>query len=410
MKQGYATMLALLLCSFSLSAQTLFVVNSQSRILSRIDLTDNTVDNNFAGLGNIPNKVFVTEENLWVVNSGDNSVQQISTQSGETIANHFVATGSNPWDCVLEENYLYVSGLISSKVYKMDASTGEVLAWVEVGNSPGAMRVHRNKLYVCNAGSYLTNYSGSSVSVIDLDTFSVIQTIEVEANPQYIVEYNGLLHVSCTGNWADVTGRICILDPVEDTLNDVIDLGGSPGNIWINEQGIAYVGDAGGFSLYSYNADDFSLINPASEPLPHAASDLTGNSSMIALLDPQWGDNAVVNILHPDLSDWKSFTVRLMPTDIKLLATTTGSTDEINTPQAITSYPNPAESGAKIRFSASVETDGELAIYNLRGQKVQSQTMRKGSAEILLPRLPSALYFYRLQSAKGSLTGKFIVK
>jgi hypothetical protein len=93
-----------------------------------------------------------------------------------------------------------------------------------------------------------------------------------------------------------------------------------------------------------------------------------------------------------------------------LLATTTGSTDEINTPQAITSYPNPAESGAKIRFSALVESDGELAIYNLRGQKVQSQAMRKGSAEILLTRLPSGLYFYRLQSAKGSLTGKFIVK
>lgn len=409
MKRHWAAILVLVLSPLFLDAQTLFVVNSQSRTLSRIDLSTDIVNNNFASLGNIPNKVLVTEDHLWVVNSGDNSLQKISAHTGSTLANHFVAIGSNPWDCVLHNGYLYITGLMTSKVYKMDALTGTVVNSVNVGVSPGALFVQNGKLYVCNAGNYVTNYAGSSVSVVDLGSFSVINTIPSSANPQYLAEHNGLIHVSCTGNWSDIAGAICVIDPATDELIQTIPIGGTPSKIWINPIGIAYVGDGNGSSLYSYNANDFSLLNPAANPLALAASEVVGNSSMIALLSPQWGENATLRILHPDLSPWKNFTVRMMPTDLKLQNTASGNGSEVNTPPALMLYPNPAKTGAIVTIFSKESDFGQLEIYNIRGQMVGLSTLIRGKAEIPTAGLPSGAYFYKLNTAEGNQTGRFVV-
>jgi hypothetical protein len=101
----------LLICPILLFGQKLFVVNSQSRTLSRIDLDEDSVDNNFAQLGNIPNKVLVTQDYLWVVNSGDNSLQKISTTGGNTLGNFFVEPSSNPWDAIMDNNDIYITVL-----------------------------------------------------------------------------------------------------------------------------------------------------------------------------------------------------------------------------------------------------------------------------------------------------------
>jgi len=409
MKRHWLAILALVLSPLFLGAQTLFVVNSQSRTLSRIGLSTDIVNNNFASLGNIPNRVLVSEDYLWVVNSGDNSLQKISTHTGTSLANHFIAVSSNPWDAVLHGGYLYITGLLTSKLYKMDAVSGTVVASLIVGTSPGALMVHAGKLYVCNSGNYTSNYSGSSVSVIDLDSFSVIKTISVHANPQYLTEFNGLLHVSSTGNWGDIVGLVSIIDPNSDEVIHTIPLGGTPGNIWINSTGVAFVGDASGYNLYRYDANSFGVLNPASNSLPYSASDLVGNNSMLALLSPQWGENATVRILHPDLSHWKNFTVRMMPTDIKLLDQASGLSGETNAPPASKLYPNPAKAGSVITLQGKETESGKLELFNLKGQKLNTTVMNHGRAEIQSIGLPAGMYFYKLKTQDGSQTGRFIV-
>ncbi|MDD4100913.1 MAG: hypothetical protein PHT47_07455, partial [Candidatus Cloacimonetes bacterium] len=204
------------------AANVIWVLNSQSRTLSRIDLSTNTVDNSFAQLGNVPNKVLVTDDYLYVVNSGDNSLRKISKTSGATLANHFIAIGSNPWDAIIHEDFIYVSGLFTAMVYKLDASSGQVLASVLVGTAPEAMAIANGKLYVTNAGNYAQNYAGSSVSVIDLASFSVVKTITTGLNPQYIRLFDGMVHVSCTGNWTDAPGEIYVIDSETDEVAHIV--------------------------------------------------------------------------------------------------------------------------------------------------------------------------------------------
>jgi streptogramin lyase len=409
MNRHWLAILAMLLCPWLLMGQTLFVVNSQSRTLSRIELTTDTVDNNFASLGNIPNKVLVTEDYLWVVNSGDNSLQKISTQTGATLANHFVAVSSNPWDAVYLDGYIYITGLMTSRLYKMDASSGAVLGYVTVGTAPGALLVFENKIYVCNTGNYMTNYAGSSVSVVNPASMEVIKTIPVHANPQSLAEYNGMIHVSSTGNWTDIEGKISVIDPSVDDVSHTIPLGGTPGRIWISPNGLAYVGDGEGYSLYRYDANDYSMLNPASNPLPFAASELIGNGSMLALLSPQWGENATLQILHPDLSSWKNFTVRMMPSDLKMLDQSSSNSDASQAPAILRIYPNPARIGSTIRIEGKESQNGSLEIFNVKGQKLASVPITRGLAELHTESFPSGMYFYRLNSPQGSASGKYIL-
>lgn len=393
-------------------ADMLYVVNSQSRTLSSINTATDEINNSFAALGNIPNKIVVDGDYLWSVNSGDNAVQKISRLSGATMDNFFVGPGANPWDAVKYQNDIFVSGLFTGKVYRIDTSTGNVTGSVTVGTAPEALLVFGDKLYVSNAGNYSQNYVGSSVSVIDIASFSVTHTIPVEANPQYLAVHNGRLHVSCTGNWAEIGGAICIINPATNAVEETIEMGGTPGRMWMANDDLAYVGDSMGMRLFSYNPSTYELLHGSANPIAIGCSEIVGTDSFIAVLQPTWSGNGTVRLLYPDLSSWKQYTVAMMPTDMKLWRDASGNEDPLGAVNAVSVYPNPAIQGAKLVFSSLHAMQGRLSIYNLKGQQVASHTV--SGTELSLPdlALASGVYFYRMQSTsdKHSIqTGKFMV-
>ena len=403
-----AVLLLLLSCNF-MTAEVLYVVNSQSRTLSRIDTISETVNNSFSILGNVPNKIVVDEAYIWAVNSGDNALQKISPANGATLATILVAAGSNPWDAVKHGAYMYVSGLFSGKVYKVDTLSGTVVSSVNVGIAPEGMHVLGNRLYVCNAGDYANAYAGSSVSVIDLESFSVVATIPVAANPQYIKSSGGLLHVSCTGNWSDMAGKIMVIDPEQNAVIHTVELGGNPGCLWMASDELAYVGDSNGAQLYSYNPTDFSLLHGSDNPLPNGGSEVVGNAGLIAVLNPNWGANGTVKLLHPDLTPWKQFTVAMMPTDLKLGYAASGNEDATTPAAMIRVYPNPVARGQKLQLSNPAGLQGWVEIYNLKGQKVLSNMVDDRQSLIQTEQLAAGVYFYRLRGKGLDYTGKFVV-
>ena len=412
-----ALMLYILIGYFTvLNAELVYVVNSQSQTLSRINTQTEIVQNSFAQLGNIPNKVVVDGEFLWCVNSGDNAVQKINRETGATLANILVAVGSNPWDAILHEGNLYVTGLFTGKVYRINTQTGLVTGNVNVGYAPEALCIAAGKLYISNAGNYAQDYAGSSVSVIDLASFSLLSTIPVNPNPQYLTMNGGLLHVSCTGNWASIAGSVCIIDPETDIVVQTIALGGTPGSIWIDTQGIAYVADSSGNNLYRYNADDYTIINGSQNPLSEGGSEVTGNQSMILVLSPNWGNNAMVKMLHPDLSNWKQFSVGMMPTDLKLGSTGSEVQEElIDKPFRVFTYPNPVKQGNLLNFTLEKALKGRICIYNLKGQFVLAEELKGDKMALATTDLANGCYFYRISGwddvhqKHKRLSGKIVI-
>lgn len=411
MKRYLAILLLLACLPWALAGEILYVVNSQSRTLSRIDTSQNSVNNSFALLGNVPNKLAVSEDYLWLVASGDNAIQKISPATGQVLATYLVEVSSNPWDAIYHENYLYISGLISGKVYKMNALTGSVAASVAVGTAPEALAIYGDKLYVTNAGNYMENYAGSSLSIIDLASFSLLQNISLPANPQYLALHGDKLHISCTGNWTDMPGEIVVFDTATDEIISNLDLGGSPGNIQINSQGIAYVADAGGYALYRYDANSLELLNPADNALNFAASDLLGAEGFLALVNPNWGSNASVQVLDWELNALQNFMVGLMPTDIKREKSPTSVADAVQIPAArlLKLYPSPLKTGQSLSLKSRSSEEGVFQLYNLRGEKVQETRLMPGSEKSISIQQKSGLYLYRFESGEKRISGKITV-
>ena len=120
-----------------------------------------------------------------------------------------------------KDDKAYVSAYVGSvadadmlgSVYEIDTLTLEITREVKVGHQPDELCVVDDKLYVCNSGGYLTNRYDSTVSVIDLNSFTEIDQIVVGLNPTRIrVDKQKRLWICCQGNYKDIKPQVVVYD------------------------------------------------------------------------------------------------------------------------------------------------------------------------------------------------------
>ena len=379
----------------ALPAAEIFVVNSASQTLSRIDTETGSVNNSFAQLGLSPNLMDMDAERIYVVCSGDNAIQIVDRASGAYLRRIPVAASANPYDVLKVGDFLYVSGLFTNKVYKLSLAANAVVASLDVGTAPEGLCSDGERLYVCNTGGY-PDYAQSGVSVLDLATFTVMATVPTWANPQFAVARGNYLHVSCTGNWDDVSGKLDIIDLGSLTLAARLDVGGRPGSLWIGGAGNGYIGEGYGNALYSYNADTFTLEHGADYPLNYEASMISGNSSLIALLRQNWASNSLVRVYSTQLSLLNWYEVGLSSTDIVVAPEETSAEDGHGPAASVSVHPNPAQRGGFVQINSGKA--GELRLYNVKGQLVLKLGIGKGENNMDLGSLPAGVYLYKLDA------------
>ena len=114
----------------------------------------------------------------------------------------------NPRFITFAKGKAYVSAYGSSLngfVAEIDTATYEISRTVEVGRQPEQLAVVDGKIYVANAGwvspSGIAPDYETSLSVIDLNSFSLIKRIEVGTNLLHVkVDNYGDVYVSSQGN------------------------------------------------------------------------------------------------------------------------------------------------------------------------------------------------------------------
>ena len=128
MKKFLLLILLPVICVAFLQADYIYVVNSESRTLSRIDTETGTVNNTFTQLGLTPNMLKVNTDYIYVVLSGANSIQMIDRHSGTTIRNIFIASSSNPFALIFlliftcfqcnrtPQSFAFTTGLLTDKL------------------------------------------------------------------------------------------------------------------------------------------------------------------------------------------------------------------------------------------------------------------------------------------------------
>ncbi len=123
-------------------------------------------------------------------------------------------------------NYIYVTSYVSpagnqsvGSVYKIDTNTLEITSRIDAGYDPEEMAIVGNKLYVANSGGLHMDKGENTVSVIDLNTFTLTKSIPVEVNLHHLrLADNGYLYVSSRGNYAEVPSSLYVIDPATDKV------------------------------------------------------------------------------------------------------------------------------------------------------------------------------------------------
>jgi len=254
---------------------TLYIMNGSAETLSKINMEDTTIVKDIITIGSTPSKLRIFEDKIYLVSSGDDNIKVVDPKDDTKILQTIgLDAGDNPWDIAFaSKTKAYVSNFKTKSVSVIDLTSGTVIKKIDVGQSPEGIIYKDGKIYVANTGyvAFGQPYAQSSVSVINTTTDKVISTISTFINSQDLTfAPDGKLHVISTGDYATKFGKVAIVDVNSAALVDSVILGGSPGDIEITKDGIAYCsawGDATNGFLYSYNTANKTVTNNSDNPI-----------------------------------------------------------------------------------------------------------------------------------------------
>lgn len=100
------------------------------------------------------------------------------------------------------------------KIVEFDVNTLQITREVVVGYQPEEMVIKDGLLYVANSGGYRFPNYDRTVSVVDLGTFEVVNTIDVAINLHRMkLASDGLIYVSSRGDYYGTKSDVFVIDP-----------------------------------------------------------------------------------------------------------------------------------------------------------------------------------------------------
>ena len=178
-------------------------------------------------LGDVGNDLQIYGDKLYAVINRSNFVEVMELASIRHITKISIP---NCRYITFDKGYAYVSSYAGAVeddpakrlgyVAKVDTLTMSVVAECEVGYQPEEMVITGGKLYVANSGGYTTSDYDNRVSVIDLNTFKVIKSIEVAINLHRMrLDSDGNIWVSSRGDHNKTGSNLYIIDPETDNVS-----------------------------------------------------------------------------------------------------------------------------------------------------------------------------------------------
>ncbi len=285
--------LLVLLISNYLFAQTeikkLYVINDWgSETLSSVDLISGTVNTSIAVLGNVPNDIQIKNNTGYIVNSTSADIYVFDVTSETVIDTISLLPNSNPIALAVAENGIgYVSNLMLNSVSKVDLNSGTVLNSIDVGTQPQGMFLDGDFLYVANTGYVSWGvYAAGTISVIDTRADTTLTTLSVPHNPRSFTKgADGKIYVICTGDYAGIEGHLAVIDPdggidASPVSADSINIGGQPSDLKITSDGKIFIAAGGsGWTandsgyVFVYDTVNDTLLNSKTNPV------ITGNGA-----------------------------------------------------------------------------------------------------------------------------------
>jgi len=235
-----------------------FVVNTLSETISRLDPDTGTLDVQAAVTGAWANRISASANArfLLVADSGSNEVEVLDAADLSRLVAIDVGTGRNPWLArEIGSGSALATNWLASEVRVLDLRRGEAGAAIATTPGPEGFVVVDGVAFVA-----CTNYQGAvgsfgegRLDVVELEGGAATASVPVGRNPQdVVVGPDGRIHVLCTGDYA-TTGeaRADIVDPATRTVAAGVPLEGFPTRVAAGPDGAMWVvGTGAGVTRY----------------------------------------------------------------------------------------------------------------------------------------------------------------
>jgi YVTN family beta-propeller protein len=220
------------------------------------------------------------------------------------------------------------NGAFPGEVLVINTRNLKVIDTIEVGNQPEHLLVSNNRLFVANGKWGNDNI----ISVIDIETDSVIKNIEVGDGPTDLVETpDNSIWVICQGkvvynnDWTQIMeetdSRLVRINPLtmEKTADVVIGSTGDGFNPYLIADGpvrdIIYIAEAGG--IYSFNTQTLALsADPLIPGYFYGMGINPSNGNIFALEAKGYTSNGAVHIYTSSGTLIKSFETGIGPNGV----------------------------------------------------------------------------------------------
>lgn len=171
-------------------------------------------------LGDVGNDIAIHGDRLYVVVNCSNLVEVMNVHTAEHIGSVSIP---NCRYIVFDGDRAYVSSYAGpvqidpearpGKVVEIDTRSLTITREVVVGYQPEEMVITGGRLYVANSGGYRFPNYDRTVSVVDLSTFEVVNTIDVAINLHRMeLDRFGRIYVSSRGDYYGTGSDIYVID------------------------------------------------------------------------------------------------------------------------------------------------------------------------------------------------------
>lgn len=171
-------------------------------------------------LGDVGNDIGIYGNKLFTVVNCSHFVEVMDVRTGTHIGSINI---TNCRYITFHEGKAYISSYAGpvqidpdarpGKVVEVDINTLQITREVVVGYQPEEMVITNGKLYVANSGGYRFPNYDRTVSVVDLNTFQVVNTIDVAINLHRMeIDRRGRIYVSSRGDYYGIGSDVFIID------------------------------------------------------------------------------------------------------------------------------------------------------------------------------------------------------
>lgn len=193
----------------------IFVVNEgnytwSNASISYINLDSSYIENeiflkrNKESLGDVAQSMYIIDSLLFIIVNNSAKIEVVDLYSFESI--HTILGFSSPrFMLKIDDNQAVVSDLYSKYLKIINHQSFELIDSIFLGKSSENLLLHNNKLFITNWSKLgMSSIENNTVQVIDIDNFTLIDSIEVNYEPCGLqIDKEENLWVLCSGSFTN---------------------------------------------------------------------------------------------------------------------------------------------------------------------------------------------------------------